>query len=166
MASKLQTNSPTIGPEEKTCSKCGSTKKIDRFEMSKGYRSNICRRCRSRGKRKRISESPYAYLNNLYGQLSHKRRKTHGFSISKEDLYKIYDKQQGICKYSGLPMTYIKDGSGYHLTNISIDRLDNDKGYDKENICLVCLAVNMMKYTLDLNELIDWCTLIAEHNKV
>ena len=62
-------------------------------------------------------------------------------------------------------MTFVKDGTGMHLTNISIDRVKNDVGYEPENIALVCLAINMMKYTLDLNELIDWCKLIAEHNE-
>lgn len=62
-------------------------------------------------------------------------------------------------------MTFIKDGTGYHLTNISIERIDNAVGYVEENVCLVCLAVNMMKYTLDLNELVDWCKLIASNNK-
>ena len=80
-------------------------------------------------------------------------------------MYALYDKQEGLCRYSGLPMTFIKDGTGYHLTNISIDRIDNSIGYTEDNVCLVCLAVNMMKYTLDLNELVDWCKLIASNNK-
>jgi len=62
-------------------------------------------------------------------------------------------------------MTFIKDGTGYHHTNISIDRIDNDQGYTKENVCLVCLAINMMKYTLDLNELVEWSILIADNHK-
>ena len=111
-----------------------------------------------------MSESPYAYMNNLYAQLSHRRKKTHEFNIVKEDLHKIYNKQKGICKYSGIEMKHLKDGTGYHLDNISIDRIDNTKGYVKGNIALVCLAVNMMKYTLELDELIDWCKKIAKFN--
>lgn len=61
-------------------------------------------------------------------------------------------------------MSNVKDGSGYHLQNISIDRIDNTKGYEEGNIALVCLAVNMMKYTLELDELIDWCKNIAKAN--
>lgn len=167
MKSQSKTNSRLTGPKEeyKSCVKCGKEKKVERFEMSKGYRSNICRKCRDLGKRKNMSRSPYSYISNLYNQLSHKRKKTHGFTITKEDLYAVYDKQKGLCKYSGLPMTFVKDGTGMHLTNISIDRIENEVGYEPENIALVCLAINMMKYTLDLNELIDWCKLIAEHNE-
>jgi hypothetical protein len=58
-------------------------------------------------------------------------------------------------------MTHIKDGSGKYLSNISIERVDNSLGYVKENIALVCLACNMMKYTLDLKELLNWCKMIT-----
>tara|TARA_R100000773_G_C4212728_1_gene111862 strand:+ start:802 stop:990 length:189 start_codon:yes stop_codon:yes gene_type:complete len=60
-------------------------------------------------------------------------------------------------------MTYIKDGTGKHLTNISIDRIENKVGYHEGNIALVCLSCNMMKYNLELNDLIDWCKLIADN---
>jgi|TARA_Y100000114_G_C11585318_1_gene243085 hypothetical protein len=153
---------------KKKCLTCGKVKPIDRFELDRrvnGYRLNHCRPCRQSGKRKKISESPYAYTNNLYSQLRSRRKKTHEFTLEKEDLHDMYDQQEGLCAYSGMIMTYIKDGTGYHHTNISIDRIDNDLGYTKENVCLVCLAINMMKYTLDLNELIEWSILIADNHK-
>jgi hypothetical protein len=62
-------------------------------------------------------------------------------------------------------MTHIKDGSGKYLSNISIERVDNSVGYVKDNIALVCLACNMMKYTLDLKELLNWCKIITKHNE-
>jgi hypothetical protein len=58
-------------------------------------------------------------------------------------------------------MTFIKDGSGRHDTNISIDRIDNAGGYTEDNLQLVCSAVNMMKYTMDMEDLVSWCELIA-----
>ena len=169
LVSKSRISSPLTGQSKakKKCQKCGKIKPIDRFEIDRrvnGYRLNNCRKCRSAGRREKIGETPYAYTNNLYSQLAHRRKKTHEFSLTKEDLHKKYDNQKGLCAYSGMIMTHIKDGSGYHLTNISIDRIDNEKGYTKENVCLVCLAINMMKYTLDLDDLIDWCKLVAENN--
>ena len=170
LVSKSKISSPTTGqskPTKRICNSCNKQQDISNFEIEKhnGSRRNVCRSCRLSGGRKRISKSPYAYISNLYSQLAYRRAKTHEFTITREDLYALYDKQEGICKYSGLPMTFIKDGTGYHLTNISIDRIDNSLGYTEENVCLVCLAVNMMKYTLDLNELVDWCKLIASNNK-
>ena len=155
---------PSTGLKTRTCKTCHEDKDISRYEISKGYRTRVCRECRQIGKNKNMSQSPYAYINNLYAQLSHRRKKTHEFNITKEDLHKLYDKQKGICMYSGIEMKHLKDGTGYHLDNISIDRIDNTKGYVKGNIALVCLAVNMMKYTLELDELIDWCKKISKAN--
>ena len=169
LVSKSKISSLTTGQSNTTkivCMTCDKMQDISCYELEKnGSRRNECRSCRLSGGRKRISKSPYAYISNLYSQLAYRRAKTHEFTITREDLYALYDKQEGLCRYSGLPMTFIKDGTGYHLTNISIDRIDNSIGYTEENVCLVCLAVNMMKYTLDLNELVDWCKLIASNNK-
>ncbi len=163
--SRSKTPSHSTGPNSRTCNTCGISKDIDRFELSKGYRLRQCRRCRSAGKRKKMNNCPYSYINNLYHGLAYRRKKTHDFSVEREDLHDLYDRQQGRCQYSGITMTHIKDGSGKHLSNISIERVDNSVGYVKENIALVCLACNMMKYTLDLKELLNWCKIIAKHNE-
>lgn len=162
--SKSKTQPHSTGPKSRVCKTCNIRKDINRFEISKGYRARICRSCRQSGKRKRLSESPYAYTSNLYAQLIHRRKKTHDFNIDKEYLHKLYDLQEGRCLYTGIMMTHIKDGTGYHLSNISIDRIDNTQGYVEGNIALVCLACNMMKYTMDLKDLVKWCKLIAKHN--
>jgi len=112
-----------------------------------------------------MTKDPYAYLSNLYSHISYKRKQTHHFTLTRDELEAIYKKQKGICKYTGTKMTHIKDGTGYHLANISIDRIDNEKGYHADNIALVCLACNMMKYTMELKDLVKWCKLIAKHNE-
>ena len=163
--SRSKTPSHSTGPNSRTCNTCGISKDINRFELSKGYRLRQCRRCRSAGKRKRMNDCPYSYINNLYHGLAYRRKKTHDFTVTKEDLHRLYDQQKGVCAYSGIEMTNIKDGEGYHLTNISIDRVDNDLGYVKGNIALVCLSMNMMKYTLELKDLVYWCKMVARNNE-
>jgi len=163
--SKSKTQLHTTGHKSRVCRTCNIRKDITRFEITKGYRARQCRSCRQAGKRKRMSNCPYSYINNLYHGLAYRRKETHDFTVTKEDLHELYDQQKGICAYSGVEMTNIKDGEGYHLTNISIDRVNNDLGYVKENIALVCLSVNMMKYTMELKDLVKWCKLIAKHNK-
>ncbi len=163
--SKSKTQPHTTGHKTRTCKTCLINKHIDDYEIAKGYKRRECRTCRSAGKRKKISNSPYLYINNLHGQLAYRRKKTHDFSVEREDLHNLYDRQEGRCQYSGIVMTHIKDGSGKYLSNISIERVDNSVGYVKGNIALVCLACNMMKYTLDLKELLNWCKIITKHNE-
>jgi len=152
--------SPTTGPDTKQCRRCQKVASLSHFEHNR----RICKTCRQSGKIKKINENPYTYLSNLYSHIKNKRARSHEFTIEREHLYQIFDKQKGLCSYTGIPMTHIKDGTGHHNTNISIDRYDNNKGYVSGNIRLVCLAVNMMKYTMDLDEFVQWCKFIAENN--
>ena len=164
--SQLKTPPHTTGHKTRVCNNCNERKAITRYELKKQrWRARECLDCRSAGKRKRLSNSPHLYISNLYTQLAYRRRETHDYEITREYLYGLYETQKGICAYSGVAMTNIKDGTGYHLSNISIDRIDNTKGYLEGNIALVCLACNMMKYTLDLKDMKNWCKMITQHNE-
>lgn len=44
----------------------------------------------------------------------------------------MWNKQKGKCALTGIPMTVTK--SGRTNTNISIDRIDSNKGYTKDNV--------------------------------
>lgn len=61
-------------------------------------------------------------------------------------------------------MTYIQ-GSGRHLKNMSIDRIDPNKGYTKDNVQLVCAQVNMMKSDMSLEELYMFCEAKIKNNE-
>jgi hypothetical protein len=57
--------------------------------------------------------------------------------------------------------TYCGDGKGY----IGIDRIDNNKGYEIDNVCACCTLCNMMKKTLTLEQFLNHVKLISEFNK-
>ena len=85
------------------------------------------------------------------------------FSITVLDVMKLYDKQDGKCAVSGIPMTlYSKLGA--YSTGVSIDRIDSSKGYVKDNIQLVCIIVNTMKTAMSTDEFLNICKVITENN--
>ncbi len=88
-------------------------------------------------------------------------RKTKG--LSKETLLALLDAQGGRCALSGVPLTCTLKKGERAWTNASIDRIDPTKGYDLDNIHLVCAAVNGFKYNLGVGEFVWWCTQVAEH---
>lgn len=98
--------------------------------------------------------SPRNFLQSLSKKKCERRNLTLDF------LLELYNRQNGQCAISGVTMTYIT-GSGRVPTNISIDRIDSDKGYEEENVQLVCRQVNIMKSELSLEELQSWCKLIT-----
>ncbi len=66
--------------------------------------------------------------------------------ISKEDFVKWYNSQEKICFYCkrtlGETQTDILNRKVHRLT---IDRIDNNKGYEKGNLVLACLRCNAIK---------------------
>ena len=86
------------------------------------------------------------------------------FDITKEYLQYLWDKQKGLCALSGIPMTYKRDG-GRTPTNVSIDQINPHLGYTKNNIQLVCMAVNQMKNDLSMEELYMFCESILNARK-
>jgi len=63
--------------------------------------------------------------------------------ITAEQLIQMWHDQDGKCAVSGLAMTW---GQGwYSPTSISIDRINSDKGYTKDNVRLICYSINTFK---------------------
>lgn len=164
------------------CLKCNNYKMIDDFhnDLSKPLRtnkSNNCKICESeRKKLARITSKPKEDLLLHFKRLLHgcnnrvKGNTKRGSYLHKEmdiDLdYLIYlfNLQKGLCKISGIPMTFII-GKGKQLYNISIDRINCNKGYTKTNIQLVCVCVNIMRSDLDIDKLIELCTIISKYHE-
>lgn len=63
------------------------------------------------------------------------------FDLDRGYLRGLWEKQDGRCAVTNIQMVH-KFG---YLESVSIDRIDSSKGHVKDNIQLVCLAVNRMK---------------------
>ena len=60
-------------------------------------------------------------------------------------------------------MTYeIDEGRVY--TNLSIDQIVQGKGYTKDNVQLVCMAVNQLKSDWDMDTVLYICKMIINNN--
>lgn len=73
-------------------------------------------------------------------RLSRGREEAGVFSLTYEDLNELWINQNGRCHHSGIPMNVDKNE-----WRVSVDRLNNDKGYIRENICLCCIEFNSRK---------------------
>lgn len=145
---------------QKLCTACQTLKPLSDFttkELHKGRRilSSHCRACATKASARRRSRSITAQLRHLYTAIK-QRRHRHPLAITVDDLIALWHAQQGRCAVTGRPMTHIQ-GRGRLPTNVSVDRIDPTKGYSPDNIQLVCVAVNLMKASLTMAELKDWC---------
>lgn len=83
-------------------------------------------------------------------------------SITPEYLQEVWDRQQGQCVYTKLPLL----ATANQFNTVSLDRIDSSKGYTVDNVQLICSAVNKMKqdYTEDLFVLLS--LLVTQNNKL
>ena len=146
--------------ETRKCGNCKHQKPMDEFEVLNGkWKRSICKRCRTTEQNKNRSASPEAYLSHLCTQLKYSRNKKNPemeWAIDPGDLAKIWDEQQGRCAISGVHMTHVKDGTGVHDFNVSIDRINPELHYLPDNIQLVCLRINTMKHNLPEDQFFWW----------
>ena len=140
---------------KKYCVSCGLEKDLSQFEPAR----NVCGPCRQLSYQRRVSDNPESYLKTLYAKskasVKKGRRRVMEFDITVKDVIDLYYKQQGRCALSGVIMTHHLDGTGHKEFNISIDRLNNDKGYIPNNIRLVAYRLNMMRGGLS-NDMFYW----------
>lgn len=82
------------------------------------------------------------------------------FDIDIKYIWNLYIKQNKLCALSGLPIEFNLNNK---LTTASIDRIDNNKGYTKNNVQLLHKKVNIMKNNLVQKNFIDICKAIAKN---
>jgi len=69
-------------------------------------------------------------------------------TLTVQDINEIYDKQKGLCYWFNIPL--IPSEKSKHPQQPSLDRLDRNKGYTKENVVLCCYSANIGRNENDL----------------
>ena len=88
-------------------------------------------------------------------------------TITPDELEEIWQSQGGKCKLTNQPITlpqYIKELKE-GLATASVDRIDSNLGYTKDNVCFVSKIINLMKSNLPLERFSELCSLVALFNQ-
>lgn len=84
-----------------------------------------------------------------------------GVSVKTKDIKAQWDKQNGICPYTGWVMQLV---TGVHNPRkASLDRIDNSKGYHLGNIQFVSHMANMAKWAYSEQQLLEFCKAVTSH---
>ncbi len=114
--------------------------------------------------------SPFRpHLKNIRNHLLQRDRyKTREINITLQDLKNQWDKQNGICPYTGVKLENYTGSSNIPKASpyrASVDRIDNSKGYEVGNIEFVSLMAQYAKNRFSKEELIEFCKQVAtNHN--
>lgn len=162
---------PLMKVVRKRCRECRELKPLSEFDTGRG--AVVCAICYSVKRRLASSQGPAPYIRRLYAQLKYthtNRKKNRGhqkaeFNIVIEDLFALWEKQEGRCAISGIALTYHRDGSGKKEFNASVDRIIPHDPYNKNNIQLVAHRVNIMKHELTEDLFFWWVKTIHDNLK-
>ncbi len=75
------------------------------------------------------------------------RYRNETFSLTPKSFADWYNSQEKVCCYCDIPIERlaISDKGKKLSKRLSVDRIDNDKGYEIDNIALSCLKCNFIK---------------------
>lgn len=139
------------------CIKCDKMLPHKGFYPSRLKRSRYC--CKTCDKIRITAvraKTPYSSFKLKMKRISGSKV---GSNIDASFLLTLWHRQEGKCALSGLPMTWVGSGP----TNISVDRINPKKGYTKDNVRLLCWAVNSFKLTGSDEQMIEMARAVVAH---
>lgn len=85
--------------------------------------------------------------------------------LTVKDLEDIWNNQKGICPYSGINLKLSTNSKRIKnpIEKASIDRIDSNKGYIKDNIQFISYTMNLMKNTMTHEETVEICKIITKY---
>jgi hypothetical protein len=98
--------------------------------------------------------------------LKNARKRGIKIAISPREAYEKFKQQGCRCALTGLPLDFISYATDQKSNLPSLDRIDNSRGYEMDNIQWLHKDVNRMKNIHDQKYFIDLCTMVANQNKV
>lgn len=155
------------------CYQCLKHKSNENFYVRKG--NNSCKTRNGRSQKciectNKITESwRIKNKNSIEGTLrialiraknSSKKRKIN-YNLDYDYVLNLLKEQDYKCAITKKELT---NTNNYDYNTVSIDRIDSNFGYEKNNVHLVCWVVNQMKNDMSLNDFIKWCETVTKNN--
>jgi hypothetical protein len=142
---------------------CGNEAEIERTHLIR-YKSTQCRKCGYVSSAFVKPMPKYYWTKILHGA----KDRNLEVSITPEYCRKLYDKQNGKCALTGVPLYCAKSVKEFKagLNTASLDRIDSDKGYVVDNVQWTHKNINYMKMDFSQKEFVEWCRKVADYVSV
>lgn len=151
-----------------TCDCCGKEVQKPLSEYNRNIRlgrHNFCSRTcaciyNNKHNNNHVTDKMRAHLQKICGNrhdeftgfryiLRNIRKRFKDVDVDLQYLKDLWDKQEGVCPYTGIHMTLPTYNCNYdYFTVASLDRIDSSKGYVKGNVQYVVLPINFLKSTM------------------
>ena len=160
--------------DTKLCTICSQTKTIDKFYKSQRGKkciSCVLEKARKYKKNKRSNidvrkiegqkqkERRVRLWQNTLINDSKKRGKEHTLTVN--NINEMYENQNGLCYWFKIPL--IPSNNSKDPQQPSLDRLDRNKGYTKDNVVLTCYSANIGRNENNLETWKNFLNLLFKH---
>lgn len=145
---------------------CGSEKAVYAANLKRdGTKSCGCSHVDNA--RRRVMEEGDQSLRKrvLAGYRNNARQRKVDWNLSEETFYRLITQT---CTYCGAPPSNVAhNGKNKERTFLysGIDRSDNQRGYEENNVVPCCAACNLAKRGMTTEEFIAWAHRVSAHNR-
>jgi len=145
-----------------SCS-CGTVKEIERLSLLVSHTKS----CGCNNYQTGASNKDWTGYEDISGTLWSRivygaKDRNIQLSITIGDAWMQYKKQNGKCALTDLPLKIDARSDSECDRTASLDRIDNEKGYEKNNIQWVHKDINWMKGKFKVERFIELCKLVAK----
>lgn len=155
--------------DTKICSKCKTEKSVGDFNKHEGHKDGLrseCKKCFNEWKKKyriknneKIRQKEREWENRYgqrpYGKFLYYKKKakerTISWNLSFEQFLIFWQKPCNYCSQT--------------IKTIGLDRINNERGYEINNIVPCCKTCNYAKRALKEKEFIEMCNRVSERHK-
>ena len=141
--------------QQKQCSKCNKTKDVSEFHRSSSYKDGLDYKCKACEQKRKAKSYAKTYNDHEWRlkqliKFSQRRVKKSGLehTLTLEELKELYPSDNK-CPVFGLTFEW----GGDQYNSPSIDRIDNTKGYTKDNCQVISTRANSIKSNATIEEL-------------
>lgn len=143
----------------RTRCECGFEKLLSGRDFANIVESG-CKACRTDPRKKD------AFHKHVESALARAKKHKREFAIDEKFMRELFELQCGKCAVSGLPISVSDSCREFSQgkSTASIDRIDSNKGYTKDNVQWVHKFINQIKWDLDLDSFVWICHQIVKRN--
>ena len=141
---------------------CDCGEKVSRIPTFLAHQKiNACPRCRT-GSGSHAWKGYKGLPQDIYNTIRHSAEaRGLELNVSIECLWKLYEDQNKLCAFTGLPISFNETYRNKKSKTASLDRIDSSKGYIVGNLQWVHRDVNKLKKNFSDIRFIELCKLVA-----